>query len=60
MLPIRLGYRVNLEEHHSFLANLFSLQSVSLQQLVSSTEKSQMRLYHNVSSPLPCKRQYVS
>lgn len=60
MLPIRVGYRVKLEEHCSLLANLFSLQSLSLQQLVSSTEKREIRIYHNVSSPLLCKRQYAS
>lgn len=59
MLPIRLGYRVKLQEHCSFLASLFSLQSLSPQQLVSSTEKSQVRLHH-VSFLLLCKRQYVS
>lgn len=60
LLPIRLGYRVQLGKHCSFPANLFSLQSLSLQQLVSSTGKSQVRLCHRVSFPLLCKRQYVS
>lgn len=60
MLPISPGYRVQVGKYCSFPANLFSLQSLSLQQLVSSTEKSQIRLYHYVSFPLLCKRQYVS
>lgn len=55
MLPISLGYRVQLGKHCSFSASLFSLQSLSLQQLVSSTEKSQARLYSHVAFPLLCK-----